>query len=61
RRLSDVLISMSEGSNAMGMREGAVELMISHMDHIRAVYGLLEEMTGIQLPEVEKWIESFIQ
>jgi hypothetical protein len=52
---------MSEGSNAMGMREGAVELMISHMDHIRAVYGLLEEMTGIQLPEVEKWIESFIQ
>lgn len=60
RRLLDVSISMDEGAISRGMRETAVELMKEQMGHIRIVYNLLGELTEIQIPKIEEWIESFI-
>ncbi|MFW9786608.1 MAG: phosphotransferase [Candidatus Thorarchaeota archaeon] len=60
RRLFDVLVSMDEGATSRGMREGAVELIREQMGHVKVVYSLLVEMTEIQIPEVESWIDSFL-
>lgn len=42
------------------MREGAVELIKKQIGHVRVVHNLLGELTGIQIPKVEDWIESSI-
>ncbi len=60
RRLLDVLISIGEGSSSRGLREGAIELMKEQMYHIRVVYNLLGDLTGIKIPKLEDWIESSI-
>lgn len=50
RRLLNTSISASHGAESLGMRPGAEALMQQNRDHLRAVYGLLVERTGIELP-----------
>ena len=40
------------------MRPGAVEMMREAAGHIRNVYGLLVELTGLRLPEYEEFLNS---
>ena len=58
RRLGGILLSLSEGSENMGMRPGAEKMMLAHPDHIRNVYALLVERTGIRIAEAEKLLET---
>jgi aminoglycoside phosphotransferase (APT) family kinase protein len=50
RRLLNTSISASHGAESLGMRPGAEAFMQQNRDHLRAVYGLLVERTGIELP-----------
>jgi aminoglycoside phosphotransferase (APT) family kinase protein len=50
RRLLNTSISASHGAESLGMRPGAETLMQQDLDHLRAVYSLLVERTGIELP-----------
>ncbi|MHA2046245.1 MAG: phosphotransferase family protein [Candidatus Thorarchaeota archaeon] len=59
RRLFDVSVSLDEGASELGMREDSVEMMKEQMGHIRVVYDMLGELTGIEIPEVESLIDSF--
>jgi aminoglycoside phosphotransferase (APT) family kinase protein len=59
RRLFDVSVSLDEGAAELGMREDAVEMMKAQMGHIRVVYDLLVDLTGITISEIETWIDSF--
>ncbi|MGY5864371.1 MAG: phosphotransferase [Candidatus Thorarchaeota archaeon] len=59
RRLFDVSVSLGEGASELGMREDAVEMMKEQMGHIRVVYELLGELTGITIPEIDSWIDSY--
>jgi aminoglycoside phosphotransferase (APT) family kinase protein len=58
RRLLSVAASMSAGAEQMGMRPGAEEQMRESSGHLRKVYKLLRERTGIQLPQVEEFLDS---
>lgn len=54
RRLTDVYISLTSGAEEMGMRPEAVEMMKEASGHIKRVYNLLRERTGLRLPEFEE-------
>ncbi|MBA7597648.1 hypothetical protein ES703_04653 [subsurface metagenome] len=58
RRLTDVAVSVEAGAENQGMRPGAVEMMREAAGHIRNVYGLLVELTGLRLPEYEEFLNS---
>ena len=58
RRLTDVAISVEAGAENQGMRPGAVEMMRKASGHIRNVYDLLVELTGLRLPEYEEFLNS---
>ena len=58
RRLTDVAVSMEAGAETLGMRPGAVEMMREAADHIRNVYDVLVELTGLRLPEYEEFLNS---
>lgn len=58
RRLTDVAVSMEAGAETRGMRPGAVEMMREAAGHIRNVYDLLVELTGLRLPEYEEFLNS---
>jgi aminoglycoside phosphotransferase (APT) family kinase protein len=58
RRLLSVAASLSVGAEQLGMRSGAEEMMRESAGHFRKVYGLLRERTGIQLPEIEEFLNS---
>lgn len=58
RRLTDVAVSMTSGAEEMGMRAGAVELMREASGHLRGVYRILTERTGLRLPEFERILDS---
>lgn len=53
RRLTSILISLSEGPDKLGMRPGA-EAMMKNVSHIKSVYALLRDRTGITIAEVEE-------
>ena len=57
KRLFDVLVSLSEGPEKLGMRPEAAAQMRKQMGATRKVYDLLLERTGITLPEVEKLLD----
>ncbi|MFX1483772.1 MAG: phosphotransferase family protein [Promethearchaeota archaeon] len=59
RRLFDVRVSMSEGADAMGLREDARDMIKSQMAHVRVVYELLGDLTGIEIYEISDWLSSF--
>ncbi len=54
RRLFSIVVSLSAGAAKLGMRPGAEAMMVQYPGHIRCVYDLLRERTGIALPEVEQ-------
>jgi len=58
RRLTDVAVSVEVGAESRGMRPGAVERMREVAGHIRRVYDALVELTGLRLPEYEKFLNS---
>lgn len=58
RRLTDVAVSIEAGAETQGMRPGAVEMMREAADHIRNVYDVLVELTGLSLPEYEEFLNS---
>jgi aminoglycoside phosphotransferase (APT) family kinase protein len=58
RRLTDIAVSMTVGAEARGMRPGAVEMMREVAGHIRRVYDVLDELTGLRLPEYEEFLNS---
>lgn len=58
RRLTDVAVSVEAGAETQGMRPGAVEMMREASGHIRNVYDLLVEFTGLKLPEYEEFLNS---
>ncbi|UCH57307.1 MAG: phosphotransferase family protein [Candidatus Bathyarchaeota archaeon] len=58
RRIRDIYVSLTKGAKEMGMREGAEDQMRSVSDHVRGVYGVLVERTGIMLPEFEELLRS---
>ena len=58
RRLLSVAASMSAGAEKLGMRSGAEEMMRESAGHLRRVYGLLRQRTGIELPEIEEFLDS---
>jgi aminoglycoside phosphotransferase (APT) family kinase protein len=58
RRLTDVAVSVEAGAENQGMRPGAVERMREASGHIRNVYDVLVELTGLRLPEYEEFLNS---
>jgi aminoglycoside phosphotransferase (APT) family kinase protein len=58
RRLHNVLVSMSEGAEKLGMRPGAVESMKQQLGALQRVRDLLEARTGIALSEVGRLLAS---
>jgi aminoglycoside phosphotransferase (APT) family kinase protein len=57
RRLASILISLSEGPDKLGMRPGA-EAMMKNVGHIKSVYALLRDRTGITIAEVEELLST---
>jgi aminoglycoside phosphotransferase (APT) family kinase protein len=53
RRLYDVLGSIALGADTFGMRTEAVKLMQAQIDHLKIVYYLFVERTGIRIQEIE--------
>ena len=58
RRLLSVAASLSMGAEQLGMRSGAEEMMRDDSGHLRKVYGLFRQRTGIELPEFEELLNS---
>ncbi len=58
RRLFSISVSLSDGAARMGMRPEAAEMMKSNVGHIKDVYSLMCDRTGIAIPEVETMISS---
>jgi aminoglycoside phosphotransferase (APT) family kinase protein len=58
RRLMDVSVSFAVGAEQLGMRAGAVEMMSRSSDHLHRVYELLNERTGLRIPEFEEILDS---
>ncbi|MBD3182413.1 phosphotransferase [Candidatus Poribacteria bacterium] len=60
RRLFSISVSIFSGSENMGMRPEAVELMKRNVGHIEKVYKLLQERTNISIPSIEEMILMII-
>jgi aminoglycoside phosphotransferase (APT) family kinase protein len=58
RRLFSISMSLSDGASRMGMRPGAETIMKQNVDHIKNVYALLIDKTGIAIPKIEIMLES---
>jgi aminoglycoside phosphotransferase (APT) family kinase protein len=57
RRLSDISGSLDQGAERLGMRPGAERLM-RNASHIRSVYAILLERTGIRIPRIEALLDT---
>lgn len=53
RRLLDLTVSLTQGAEAMGMREGAAEVMRANLEPHRRVYRRFYEITGLRIQVVE--------
>ena len=58
RRLVDFSVSLGSGAEAMGMRSETVAIMRGRGDHYRQVYAILQDRTGLQIPEIEQLLDS---
>ncbi len=61
RRMFDISVSLSSSATDLGMRQGAAEMMRESTHHIRNVYSLLQEYTGIEVLEFEQLIQNISQ
>jgi aminoglycoside phosphotransferase (APT) family kinase protein len=57
RRLFSISMSLSGGAGRLGMRPGAEAMMKKNADHLKNVYQLLIDRTGITIPKIERLIE----
>jgi aminoglycoside phosphotransferase (APT) family kinase protein len=57
RRLASIQISLSQGAEKLGMREGA-EAMMADVDHITSVYAFLQERTDVRIAEIEELVST---
>lgn len=58
KRLLSISVSLSEGADKLGMRPGAEAMMKESAAHIKKVYALLCERTGITIKEVEELLST---
>jgi aminoglycoside phosphotransferase (APT) family kinase protein len=58
RRLADFHITLTQDAVHLGMRPEAATIMRSRLAHYRGVYALLQERTGVSLPEIERLLTS---
>jgi aminoglycoside phosphotransferase (APT) family kinase protein len=58
KRLGSVMISISAGAEKMGMRPDAIATMRRDFPALRWVYNLMVERTGIEVPEIERFLDS---
>ena len=58
RRLLSMLVSLTQGAEAMGMRAGAANVMRGQIRHLENLYTLLCARTGLTLPEVGALLSS---
>ncbi|MBM3237148.1 phosphotransferase family protein [Candidatus Poribacteria bacterium] len=60
RRLFSISMSLSDGASKLGMRPGAETMMRRNVGHLKNVYALLIERTGITIPKIETLIEILV-
>jgi len=58
RRLFSISVSLSDGASKLGMRSGAETMMKQNVDHLKNVYELLIDRTGIAIPKIETLLET---
>jgi aminoglycoside phosphotransferase (APT) family kinase protein len=58
RRLLSMAISLSDGADKLGMRPGTGEMIKGNVNHMKNVYSVLHEITGVSIPEIEKLISD---
>lgn len=58
RRLFSIVLSLRDGADKLGMRPGAEKAMLENVDHIRNVYAVLGNRTGITIPEIERLLST---
>jgi aminoglycoside phosphotransferase (APT) family kinase protein len=58
RRLFSISVSISSGADKLGMRPEAVTAMKRNVGHIKNVYSLLYDRTGIAIPEMEELLSD---
>jgi aminoglycoside phosphotransferase (APT) family kinase protein len=58
RRLLDITSSFDKGTDKLGMRPEALELMRETVGHIVRVRDRLEDLTEITIPEIEQFIQE---
>jgi len=57
RRLFSISVSISDGADKLGMRPEAVAMMRRDVSHIKNVYSVLYDRTGVAIPEIESLIK----
>jgi len=57
RRLFSISVSISDGADKLGMRPEAVAMMKRNVSHIKNVYSVLYDRTGVAIPEIESLIK----
>ena len=58
RRLHDFAISFTSGPEKMGMRPGALAMMRQDSAQYTKVYDLLNERTGLRIPDLEQLLQA---
>ncbi|MGY5874798.1 MAG: phosphotransferase [Candidatus Thorarchaeota archaeon] len=58
RRMFDISVSLSSSATDLGMREDAADMMRESLHHVRNVYALLQDYTGIKVSEFEQLIQN---
>ena len=59
KRLLSIVLSLNVGPEVLGMRPEAVAMMKQQMSAIGRVYSTLIELTGMEIPEIEKMLERY--
>ncbi len=57
-RLFDFTVSLASGAETLGMRPETVAIMRQRADQFRRVYGMIQQHTGLALPEIETLLGS---
>jgi aminoglycoside phosphotransferase (APT) family kinase protein len=57
KRLFSISVSISDGAGKLGMRPEAVTMMKRNVSHIKSVYSVLYDRTGVAIPEIESLIK----
>lgn len=58
RRLFSIVASVRGGAEKLGMRPGAEQVMLRNTKHIRLLYSIMQERTGVSLPKIQEWLAN---